>query len=56
MTNELLNENNENEKLTIKELKECDGFGHYSKNESKKMIDLIYDMSVILFNYSQIKP
>ena len=56
MTNELLSENNEKEKLTIEELKECEGFEHYSNNESKKMIDLIYDMSVILFNYSQIKP
>ncbi len=50
------NEDNIREKLTIDELKQCEGFENYSGKEAKEMIEFIYDISVILFNDAQINP
>ncbi len=53
MSNELLNDSNEKERLTIEELRECEGFEDYSNKEAKDMVNFIYDISVVLFNYAQ---
>lgn len=50
------NENNEKERLTIEELRECEGFEDYSNKEAKDMVDFIYDISVVLFNHAQTNP
>jgi len=47
------NKSNENEKLTIDELKSYKGFESYTDEDAIEMVDFIYKISAILYDFIQ---
>ena len=50
MNNEKLNESNENEKLTIEQLRKFEGLEDITNDEAKDMSDIIYELSKLIYN------
>lgn len=51
MSNEIINDSNEKERLTIEELRKFKGNEHLSDKQAKQVSDILFDIAMFLYNH-----